>query len=134
MKTENKKVDKNSENQNQENISPKKKDEAEKKGFPGYPHYPASEDIFNREKEVDLDTEDLTEVKSEGDSTRIKNRENKPEKRNEKDFHEDMTGEDLDVPGSAADEAKGNSGNEDEENNYYSLGGDDHNDLEEDNG
>lgn len=45
-----------------------------------------------------------------------------------------MTGEDLDVPGSEADEAKGNSGNEDEENNYYSLGGDDHKDLEEDKG
>ena len=45
-----------------------------------------------------------------------------------------MTGEDLDVPGSKADEAKANSGSEDEENNYYSLGGDNHNDLEEDKG
>ena len=45
-----------------------------------------------------------------------------------------MTGEDLDVPGSKADEAKSNAGSEDEENNYYSLGGDNHNDLEEDKG
>jgi len=27
-----------------------------------------------------------------------------------------------------------NAGSEDEENNYYSLGGDDHNDLDEDQG
>lgn len=102
----------------------KKREETEDKAFPGYPHYPASEDIYNQEKEVDLNPEDLTKVKPQ----------EKPGKQNEKDFCEDMTGEDLDVPGSKADEAKGNSGSEDEENNYYSLGGDDHNDLEEDKG
>ena len=55
-------------------------------------------------------------------------------KRNEKDFYEDQTGEDLDVPGSESDEAEETSGSEDEENNYYSLGGDNHNDLDEDRG
>lgn len=95
------------------------------KDFPGYPHYPASEDIYNKEKETNLDPDDLSKVK---------NIDKNPGKRNEKDFSEDMTGEDLDVPGSEADEAKGKPGTEDEENNYYSIGGDNHEDLEEDNG
>ena len=43
-----------------------------------------------------------------------------------------IPGEDLDVPGAELDDADENIGEEDEENNYYSLGGDDHNELEED--
>jgi hypothetical protein len=43
-----------------------------------------------------------------------------------------LPGEDLDVPGSELDDADEATGDEDEENNYYSLGGEDHNDLEED--
>jgi hypothetical protein len=39
----------------------------------------------------------------------------------------------LDIPGADLDDANEEIGEEDEENNYYSLGGDDHNDLEEDN-
>lgn len=45
-----------------------------------------------------------------------------------------QTGADLDVPGSEADDADEDRGEEDEENNYYSLGGDNHENLEEDNG
>jgi hypothetical protein len=46
---------------------------------------------------------------------------------------DDMPGEqDLDVPGSDLDDPEENLGEEDEENNYYSLGGDRHEDLEED--
>ena len=37
----------------------------------------------------------------------------------------------LDVPGAELDDAEEVNGEEDEENNYYSLGGDDHNDLDE---
>ncbi|MEP7108319.1 MAG: hypothetical protein ABI760_10050 [Ferruginibacter sp.] len=37
----------------------------------------------------------------------------------------------LDIPGAELDDADKKIGEEDEENNYYSLGGDDHNDLEE---
>lgn len=44
-----------------------------------------------------------------------------------------QTGADLDVPGSEDDDANENIGEEDEENNYYSLGGDNHDSLEEDN-
>ena len=43
----------------------------------------------------------------------------------------DMTGESLDVPGSSADNANEIIGEEDEENNYYSLGGDLHEAQEE---
>lgn len=41
---------------------------------------------------------------------------------------------DLDIPGAELDDADGKIGSEDEENNYYSLGGDNHDDLEEDKG
>jgi hypothetical protein len=39
---------------------------------------------------------------------------------------------DLDIPGSELDDKDEELGEEDEENNYYSLGGDRHEDLEED--
>ena len=39
---------------------------------------------------------------------------------------------DLDIPGAELDDADEKIGSEDEENNYYSLGGDNHDDLEED--
>ncbi len=44
------------------------------------------------------------------------------------------TGDDLDIPGAELDDEQEMIGEEDEENNYYSLGGDNHNDLDEDNG
>ncbi len=39
--------------------------------------------------------------------------------------------DDLDIPGTELDDADEAIGEEDEENNYYSLGGDNHDDLEE---
>ena len=50
---------------------------------------------------------------------------------NEKDFEDDLSGEDLDIPGAELDDSNEEIGEEDEENNYYSLGGDNHDDLEE---
>ena len=47
---------------------------------------------------------------------------------------EQLTGDDLDVPGAEEDDDNEEIGEEDEENNYYSLGGDAHEDLEEDKG
>ena len=38
----------------------------------------------------------------------------------------------LEIPGAELDDEMERIGEEDEENNYYSLGGDDHDDLEED--
>jgi hypothetical protein len=88
----------------------------------GYPLYPASEDIFNKSKEEgDIDPEIISKKKR----PKMKN---KAGKNNEKDFREDKSGSDLDVPGSELDDENEKIGSEDEENNYYSLGGDDHDD------
>ncbi|PWT74138.1 MAG: hypothetical protein C5B59_11845 [Bacteroidetes bacterium] len=45
---------------------------------------------------------------------------------------DDEAVKDLDIPGSELDDPDEAIGEEDEENNYYSLGGEDHEDLEED--
>jgi hypothetical protein len=88
--------------------------------FPGYPHYPQREDIYNKDKEeTELNPENPTEIKRE---------EIVEGPLNEKDFSEDVSGQDLDVPGSEADDVQEEAGSEDEENNYYSLGGENHDD------
>lgn len=90
-------------------------------------NYPPHEDIF-RQGLIDptVDPDDIS---------RLKNSENlDADEWNEKSLGEDETGDDLDVPGSEYDDADEEIGREDEENNYYSLGGDNHNDLEEDQG
>jgi hypothetical protein len=111
-----------------ENLSARKADRKENNDFPGYPVYPESEDIYRQfKKEGDIDPEDITHYKEPVQPT------HKGE-RNEKDFEDDMSGSDLDVPGSELDDDEEAIGNEDEENNYYSLGGDNHNDLDEDRG
>ncbi len=43
----------------------------------------------------------------------------------------DFSGNDLDVPGAELDDEQESVGSEDEENNSYSMGGDNHDDLEE---
>ncbi len=92
--------------------------------LPGYPAYPDNEDIYRRDKELpEIDPEDPTKTKPANPL---------PDEPNEKDFQLIKTGDDLDVPGSELDDEQENIGEEDEENNYYSLGGDDHEDLEED--
>ena len=121
MKKENTKNDKNMPENTEEN-TPQNTRKGADNSFPDYPLYPAKDDIYNQSIESDLNPDNLEEMNIDADN---------PGLRNEKDFSEDETGEDLDVPGSEDDEAENNEGNEDEENNYYSLGGDNHNDLEE---
>jgi hypothetical protein len=83
-----------------------------KQKTPGYPLYPAKDDIYNvGEERVHYPDPD----EEGGDTVRDKSIE-----------------DGLDVPGSELDDEMELIGDEDEENNYYSLGGDDHNDLEED--
>ena len=83
----------------------KKNDNApEQDQLAGYPAYPANEDIFSKEKEEPYD---------ESEDSSLDNG--------------------LDVPGAELDDADELIGEEDEENNYYSLGGDDHSDLDENN-
>ena len=105
------------------------KDETVDKSNKGYADnqiYPASEDIYNQEKqETEIDPEDISKKKpSHANDGKF----------NEKNFNQDKSGSDLDIPGSELDDAQENIGSEDEENNGYSIGGDNHNDLEEDNG
>jgi hypothetical protein len=104
----------------------KKKQDKTKEDLPGYPDYPDSQDIFKSGiKEDKIDPEDITSDKAPN---------MKADEPNEKSFEDDVSGDDLDVPGSELDDKEEAIGSEDEENNYYSLGGGDHNDLEEDKG
>lgn len=84
----------------------------EKKPSPGYPEYSADEDIYSKEDKESLNMDFL------------------PDEVAAKGFPSEDEG--LDVPGSELDDASEAIGEEDEENNYYSLGGDGHNDLDED--
>lgn len=76
----------------------------------------------------DLTDDDLKALGDEnlnmdgGDDEQLRNRQ----------FETDFSGEDLDVPGSEDDDEMEGIGSEDEENNLYSIGGDNHEDLEED--
>jgi hypothetical protein len=91
----------------------------------GYPSYPSKDDIFNRCKVVkDVNPEDISRnMATVEDLNVVKN--------NNSVFEEKASGRDLDVPGSELDDNAENVGSEDEENNYYSLGGDDHTRLDE---
>ncbi len=76
------------------------------KDYPGYPHYPSREDIMNPQLNLEktpLDEEEKDELDSSG----------------------------LDIPGADGDDALEAIGEEDEENNYYSLGGDRHDETQE---
>lgn len=92
----------------------------------GYPLYPESEDIFEKfEEEEDINPENTSKEKT-SNSDNVLRRKNVDDVSDMKDL--DAKGEDLDVPGSDLDDAQEEIGSEDEENNYYSLGGDDHED------
>ena len=141
-----------------------------KNKFPGYPHYPANEDIMNSKdnERVDLDVENFS--RSNEISPTIPDKSVRPPEAEDKepvlaDVDDDtktstdadsditeedlialgekdaqlenaekLTGDDLDIPGAEADDDNEEIGEEDEENNYYSLGGDAHENLEEDRG
>jgi hypothetical protein len=131
-----------------------KKDSSEaedKNALPGYLPYPGADDIYARaEQEPDIDPEDISKTKTPNDETDSEGRgeldfddvisgRGRHERRdasglNEKDFEGHMSGRDLDVPGSELDDDLEDNGDEDEENNSYSIGGDRHDDLEEDKG
>lgn len=86
----------------------------------GYPLYPPSEDIYNNaQKEGNITPEYMTrnQASTPNGITSL-----------ERNFEEGMLGDGLDVPGSELDDQQENIGSEDEENNYYSLGGDNHED------
>jgi len=93
----------------------------EEEDMDGYPVYPPTEDIYGKfERAADVNPEDPG-ISRKRTSHKIM----------EKFLSDDP--EDLDIPGAELDDDQEIIGSEDEENNYYSLGGDNHNDLEEDN-
>lgn len=158
-------------------------DENINEDFPGYPHYPAKDDILQNEERVDIDVENLSN-KGKNARLEIRNERFKPadgsvnapfdeavESDEDNDdigivegTEADVTAEDLqllgardqdmdmgedeeipsvsslldkagyelDTPGAEIDDPNESIGEEDEENNYYSLGGDRHENLEED--
>jgi len=154
-------------------------DEKIDQDFPGYPHYPAQDDILNPENNdgrVDLDVENLTRsntispahVQSLGstpelqdDFTQVNEEDEDIEivpgtdadvtaedllllgsRDGDMDLGEDdelkargwepRTGRDLDVPDAELDGSETEAlGQEDEENSYYSLGGDEKENLRE---
>jgi len=110
------------------NITGPEGDSNESNNPEGYPLYPSEEDIYNKyQEESDINPDDLRGIKES-------NGNEKPGRNNEKDFDDDVSGSDLDIPGVELDDQKESAGIEDEENNFYSLGGDDHNDLDENKG
>jgi hypothetical protein len=83
----------------------------------------AAEQNMDSNDSVNLQKTSLDSVDDEGDTLN-----------EDGSLNMDMTGEDLDVPGSGEDDADEDLGEEDEENNYYSLGGDLHESQEESKG
>ena len=143
------------------------------KDFPGYPHYPAKEDIMRsaENEQLDLDMDNLSRTNNipntpppdksvqvprandleptlgdmdddisddlkivPGTDADVTKEDILLLKQTDGEIvdEEEYTGEDLDVPGAEMDDANEEIGEEDEENNYYSLGGDAHENLEED--
>ncbi|HYJ37204.1 MAG TPA: hypothetical protein VEV87_01250 [Chitinophagaceae bacterium] len=138
--------------------------------FPGYPHYPPSEDIMNPAnhiQRVSVDVENLAPTGSltnqpsakkagTGTGELVSAQQSDDDIRivpgTEADVTKEdlrllnategsyadtpstntVTGEDLDIPGADQDDPNEDIGEEDEENNYYSIGGDNHGNLEED--
>ncbi len=149
------------------------KDPRTDQDFPGYPHYPAREDIMDQRTgthKVNVDVENLpsgrnatgvnqrfvkpgeqpgekalgntnsddelglqmgTDADVDEDDLEILNATNAEIGTPQNVSNEDLN-TDLDVPGSELDDENERIGEEDEENNYYSLGGDRHESQEED--
>lgn len=79
------------------------KNKPQQNSYPKNVEYPAGEDIFNKDEKANYHLQDEGDPLDNG----------------------------LDVPGAELDNADEQIGAEDEENNYYSLGGDNHDDPEE---
>jgi hypothetical protein len=150
-------------------------DEKIDQDFPGYPHYPAKEDIMDQRTDVHRVDMDVENLPANRNTTNVSQRFSSDSEREragnamqpqpgsgnddldikmgtEADVSDDdlailnstdaeigapqnITNDDLadlDVPGSDLDDDNESIGEEDEENNYYSLGGDRHEGQEED--
>jgi hypothetical protein len=89
----------------------------------GYPTHPKEEDIyraFQKDETIDVTNSQWKRRKETDPDNAI---------RSTVPVDDEFMGTDLDVPGAELDDEAEEIGSEDEENNYYSLGGD--KDLEE---
>lgn len=144
---------------NKVNKNKNEKERIGEEDLPGYRPYPPAEDITSQSREEHLDEqgnrivpegeptepgqEDDSIIKGESqlteddlqalgpadDSLRMdmSDDEELKQRHTPRDFSDD----ELDIPGAELDDDQENVGSEDEENNYYSLGGDRHENLEE---
>lgn len=85
------------------------------------------------EKELKTSNEDMPTLDDSNlREAALDNTDDEGELLNEGSSDADVSGEDLDIPGSEDDNLEEAIGEEDEENNTYSLGGDDQDDIPED--
>jgi hypothetical protein len=120
----------------------KKKNRTKKEvELPGYPKYPANEDIMNRGERVLLNdsasaeasglelqngepidnTEETLNPTRKPDPFDLE-KDHKEEDLKDRVYPVDFSGKDLDVPGTELDDESEETGSEDEENNLYSRG------------
>jgi hypothetical protein len=124
--------------------TPKEERKEQAENFPGYPPYSPAEDIYAAGKKESLDEDedglDVEDALTQEDEFNKLDDERKglitPDTEGDLDsqiYERELDGGDLDIPGAELDDNMEELGSEDEENNYYSLGGDNHESLEEDN-
>lgn len=102
-------------------------DNKNEKPMPGYPSYDKKDDVYNQnKKEKYSEEEERLKVETEEDKW------NEVDAEREGREPRENKADNLDIPGAELDDDMEDIGEEDEENNYYSLGGDNHEDLEED--
>lgn len=82
-----------------------------------------------QQADEDMPTEDDTNLRNAA----LDNEDEDGDPLNEKGFGDDVTGDDLDVPGSEADDANEELGEEDEENNAYSASDENNDNISEKN-
>ena len=108
------------------NLFARQTDSGEVNSQEGYPLYPPIDDIYSKyHEEKNLDPDRIARAEDSADAEEYF----LSDESNMNNVPDDKT---LDVSELELDDFRGNIGDEDEENNYYSLGGDDHHDLEED--
>ncbi len=91
----------------------------------GYPTYPFEQNVAQKLQE-EINIASLNTMSFQGLDKKVKTL-------NEQNKMGDYTANELDIPGTELDDTEEAIGSEDEENNHYSLGGDNHNDLDENN-
>ena len=108
------------------NLSARQENRKGAKNPEGYPLYSAGEDFYSKyQEDNNVNPDNISEVEALIENEEIST---SPVL----DSANKISTDNLDVPGAELDDEQEEIGSEDEENNYYSIGGDSHDDLEED--